>query len=113
MDGDPNHLIGPIYRSDVVSLSCLGAAGYLIANDRWPAIVGLALVIAMFSGFSPRLKGHWGFQWGQVKIGATFVAPKTPRLHAATPTRRLEPAQAQTPAPEARHTPQARSRGSG
>jgi hypothetical protein len=58
---DPNHLVGPIYRSDVISASCLVAAGYLIAEDRWPAIVGLALTIAMFAGFSPRLKGHWGF----------------------------------------------------
>lgn len=90
-DGDPNRLIGPVCRSDVVAISSLGAAGYLIAVERWPAIVGLALVIAMFSGFSPRLKGHWGFQWGSLKLGATFAAPKTPRVRASTKTKQVEP----------------------
>jgi hypothetical protein len=87
---DPNRLWGPVCRSDVIAVCCLGAAGYLIAENRWPAIVGLSLAIAMFSGVSPRLKGDWGFQWGNLKIGATFEPPKAPRLQAATPTKQVE-----------------------
>jgi hypothetical protein len=104
MDHDPNVLIGPIRRSDLVAVLCFGAAGYLFAEARWELLAALALLCGMFSGLSPRLRGHFGIQWGNLRIGGTFDVPAKPvRVQATT---RRQPARPQPPVaepPAARH----------
>ena len=92
-------LLGPVRRSDVLAVGCMGIAVYLICAQQWPGIAGLALLGAIFCGLSPRFKGHFGFRWGSAQIGGTFVTPKGARLQAST--KRVSPAQAQSPPPAA------------
>jgi hypothetical protein len=54
-DDNPNRLIGPVLRSDVVATTCFGSGGYLIAVGQWPAVAVLALAGGIFAGLSARM----------------------------------------------------------
>src|SRR4051794_35034435 len=72
---DPNRLIGPILRSDLIALACLASAWYLFTHGRWPLVAGLCVLGGIFAGLSLRMEGPFGLVWGSSRIGGSFVSP--------------------------------------
>lgn len=73
--GDPNHLVGPFLRTDLIVVICFGLALLLAVADRWPGVASLCIVAGLFAGISPRMEGDFGFTWGDARIGGTFRSP--------------------------------------
>ena len=103
---DPNQLIGPVLRSDVVALLCFVLAGYMIFSTTWPVLASLLVIAGLFSGLSPRMEGPFGFIWGNSRIGGNFISPTTGQrplargqLRIPTPRRLPAPDQALPPDP--------------
>jgi hypothetical protein len=81
-DDDPNRIVGPLLRSDLISLICWASSGYLFDTHRWPVIAGFTVAGGIFAGLSPRMKGRFGLQAWSIHIGGTFQAPsKPPRIN--------------------------------
>ena len=104
MNHDPNHLWGPLRRSDVIAVICFGLATYLGVQERQWESVAFALLVGggLAAGLSPRFQGHIGLKIGSLfQLGATLAKPaQPPRVQSSSPVRvrrspRPQPAEAQ------------------
>ena len=88
---DPNRLIGPFLRSDVVCAACFGIAAYLAISNTWPGIVGLCVLAGLFSGLSPRMEDQFGFAWGNAQLGGKFIRVSRPEVPPAEIRLKMRP----------------------
>lgn len=111
---DPNQLVGPVLRSDVVALACFGGAAFLFITHAWPLLASLCVLGGLFAGLSPRMEDHFGFVWGNSRIGGKFISPTQPpaqiqpppiRGQLSTSPQRL-PAPGRAPTQGAPHRPE-------
>src|ERR687883_1072709 len=109
---DPNQLIGPIKRSDLIAVACFVGAGYLFVAHRWPVTAALCILAGMFAGLSPRMEDTFGFMWGNARIGGKFISPSAtsaPTTRARLPTPRPPPARTPGPGPAPHQRPRPES----
>ena len=102
MKEDPNHLVGPVKRSDVVAVACFALAAYSLISSTWPVVACFAIAGGILAGLSPRMEGRWGLHAGNVHAGGQFIPVRAEsiRIERATSQSQLQEPQEPTPQPE-------------
>lgn len=88
---DPNRLVWPPTRSDVFSVVCLGVLVYASVERQW-ALVGVALLVALFAVVLPRMRGPFELGGPRLRFKGELVDPQAERELNRPPARAEPPA---------------------